>query len=158
MSRSLRTSNLSFRMTRKFVWFFSRFKEERELTGEDCRTHKRHISCITTQMFSTKYMYRCFLNGSAIAVQCRNSSSHGIHKEELKFEERGCEVRRSVLQFSHLLIIKQQFISFKVLNCCFKHIKDRISHKTFFGLQLAMKPSYLKAISWKVHVGKKCHF
>ena len=124
-----------------------------------CRTHKRHISCITTQMFSTKYMYRCFLNGSAIAVQCRNSSSHGIHKEELKFEERGCEVRRSVLQFSHLLIIKQQFISFKVLSKAASNISRTKFHtKLFLGCSsdealIMISRQYLER-----HVGKKCHF
>ena len=86
MSRSLRTSNLSFRMTRKFVWFFSRFKEERELTGEECIVEHETAHFMHNITNVQHKIYRCFLNGSAIAVQCRNSSSHGIHKEELKLK------------------------------------------------------------------------
>ena len=73
-------------MTRKSVGFFSRFKEERELTGEECIVEHETAHFMHNITNVQHKIYRCFLNGSAIAVQCRNSSSHGIHKEELKLK------------------------------------------------------------------------
>ena len=125
------------------------------MTGEECIVEHETAHFMHNITNVQHKIYRCFLNGSAIAVQCRNSSSHGIHKEELKLKNEDEEV----LQFSHLLIIKQQFISFKVLSKAASNISRTKFHtKLFLGCSsdealIMISRQYLER-----HVGKKCHF
>ena len=98
------------------------------MTGEECIVEHETAHFMHNITNVQHKIYRCFLNGSAIAVQCRNSSSHGIHKEELKLKNEDEEV----LQFSHLLIIKQQFISFKVLSKAASNISRTKFHTKLF--------------------------
>ena len=125
------------------------------MTGEECIVEHETAHFMHNITNVQHKIYRCFLNGSAIAVQCRNSSSHGIHKEELKLKNEDEEV----LQFSHLLIIKQQFISFKVLTKAASNISRTKFHtKLFLGCSsdealIMISRQYLER-----HVSKKCHF